>query len=108
MCATWVLVAVVLTVKYHYSNPDSTLGPAAVSLTLFAAISWSAGTTGACLNPAIGIANSVLQYMIRDQLSASMRYSKPTLDSLWVYIVAPSVGGVLAGLFQLLNGKAEK
>ena len=96
MWATWVLVAVILTVKYHYESEESTLGPLTVALTLLTAISWSAGTTGGCLNPAVGIANSFFQYAIRNKFVMG---AELTLDSLWVYIIAPSMGGALAGLF---------
>lgn len=97
MWATWVLVAIILTVKYHYESHESTLCPLTVALALFTSISWSAGTTGGCLNPAVGIANSFFQYALRDDFLKV--YSKLTLDSLWVYILAPSMGGALAGLF---------
>ena len=66
MWATFVLVAVILTVKYHYESSESTLGPLTVGLALLAAISLSAKTTGGCLNPAVGIANNLFQYMIRN------------------------------------------
>jgi glycerol uptake facilitator-like aquaporin len=62
MFATWVLVAIVLTVKYHYKGVESVVCPLTVGLALFVGISWSAGTSGACLNPAVGIANSIFQY----------------------------------------------
>ena len=68
MWATWVLVAVILTVKYHYDGSESICGPLTVGLTLFVGISWSAETTGGCLNPAVGIANSFFQYAIRKKL----------------------------------------
>ena len=99
--ATWVLASTVLTVKYHYKGTESVCGPLCVGLALFVGISWSASTTGGCLNPAIGIANSLFQW------SFAVKNQAYSLNSLWVYICAPLTGGALAGLFQLLNGKAE-
>ena len=102
MWATWGLVALILTVKYHY---EGVLGPIAVALTLLGMISLSASTTGACLNPAVGISNCFFQYWMRSKFQETTANSLGV--TLWIYISAPIVGGVLAGIFSLLDGKAE-
>ena len=79
--------------------------PLCVGISLLVGICWSAGISGACLNPAVGIANSLFQYAMRNAITKGSL--KLTLNSLWIYILGPATGGLLAGAFQLLNGKAS-
>lgn len=65
---TFILVATVLTAKFNMKdtmNPGL-MPPLVVGISLLVGISWSAGISGACLNPAVGIANSFFQFAIRN------------------------------------------
>jgi glycerol uptake facilitator-like aquaporin len=117
MFATCGLVTTIITIKYHSTIKEGVLAALTVGLTLLAMICWSSGISGGCLNPAIGIANSIVQYAMKDQLGdygfvnpikRTPKYVDLTLSSLPIYIFAPLMGGVVAGVFQLLNGKVDK
>lgn len=119
MFATCGLVTTIITLKYHSTIKEGVTAALTVGLTLIAMITWSGGISGGCLNPAIGIANSIVQYAMREQLK-DYQIMKPTvisgaglyddlkLSTLPIYIFAPLLGGVMAGVFQLLNGKVAK
>ena len=110
MFATCGLVTTIITLKYHSTIREGVLAALTVGLTLLAMICWSGGISGGCLNPAIGIANSIVQFALKDEPNfvGSKLYANLTLSSLPIYIFAPLMGGVIAGVFQLFNGKVAK
>ena len=93
-----------MSVKYHTPSKESILGAASVATTLFGMINLSGGITGACLNPAVGFVQSFVQ---SKWIDSTLPYvdgePKPTMNvgngCMWIYTLAPALGGVLAGLF---------
>lgn len=58
-------------------------------------------TTGACLNPAVGLCQSIFQYdLVKNKYGTTI-----TLDSMWIYILGPALGGILGGFFGVMNEK---
>lgn len=109
---TALFVSLIMTIKYHTPSNEGLLGAASVATTLFGMINLSAGITGACLNPAVGFCQSVVQSkMIDSTLPYIDGQPEPSLNigmgSLWIYVVATAMGGALAGVFQLGNGLAQ-
>ena len=63
---TALFVSLFMTIKYHTPSNEGLLGAASVATTLFGMINLSAGITGACLNPAVGFCQSVVQSKMID------------------------------------------
>ena len=93
------LVCVVLNLKYnefYSSDKDGLMNAMAVGAIYFGMIIMSISTSGACLNPAVGLVQSIYQKFViekYDQLDFDI-----SLKMMWIYIVAPLLGGVLASL----------
>jgi glycerol uptake facilitator-like aquaporin len=56
---TCIFVSVILGVKYHNGANELILNAGCIGMTLYAMASISGGTTGGCLNPAVGISQTV-------------------------------------------------
>jgi len=100
---TALFVMMNLLVKTRKTAPtsDGFLGPMAVALALLITICVSADKSGACLNPAVGLAQSVYQMMacgISDDVCNPTQPSNLMYKWLWVYLLAPLLGGILAGI----------
>ena len=94
MICTFLFVMINLIVKTRKTSPtlDGFLGCFAVALTLLAMIVNAAIHTGACLNPAVGLAQTSWG-MINYGIATDTYYKY-----LWVYIFAPFTGAIIAGL----------
>lgn len=105
LVVTFVFVSVILGFKFDNLSDDHVVAARSIGITLFAMILLSAEISGGCLNPAVGLVQSVFQHMIVN--SYPMTYGLPTtktsLNPIWVYIISPTFGGVLAGLFSHFN-----
>lgn len=93
---TFIFVSVVLSVKYKNGSVDA-LNAMTVAGALFCALTIAAPTSGAAINPAVGIAQTVFQSFVSDQVD--IEGHKKTILSIWIYIVGPLIGGALAGIF---------
>jgi len=67
---------------------DNSISTLIVSIALFAACSISGNISGGCINPAIGFAQNFVRLLIFGDVNEC--------KFLWVYIVGPSLGGMLA------------
>ena len=104
MVCTFMFVMINLIVKTGKTQPtkDGMLSCFAVGWTLLAMICVSGSKTGACLNPAVGIAQTVwgmIQYgsTIPDLPGNNFKHNNFAFY-LWVYTLAPTTGALLAGL----------
>lgn len=90
----------ILTVKYTTNGSEEHgLNAAIIAATLLTMITYSAKVSGACLNPAVGLDQSIYQHFkTKDDKNGQLK-----LTSMWIYIFAPSLGGILAGLLSILN-----
>ena len=96
---TFTLCAVILSQKYNNNAPRS-LAAFAVGLTLTCAILMIGGISGGCLNSAVGLVQTIFgNIMLKDAL-------KMSYGSLWIYMLGPITGGILAGLYGKLNDLA--
>jgi glycerol uptake facilitator-like aquaporin len=109
LCTT-LFVSLILSVKFHDAAKDGAL---AVAITLFGMIHLSGPISGGCLNPAVGLVQSLLQRPLvdstlpHDEAGNLIKSSNISMKSMWIYVVATTLGGVFAGLFQLGNGIAQ-
>jgi glycerol uptake facilitator-like aquaporin len=107
---TSLFVSLILTVKFHTQSNEGILGAATVAATLCGMINLADAISSACLNPAVGFVQSIFQPFAWD--ATRPHYEDESLNtsynisygSLWIYVLAPTMGGVFAGLFQLFNG----
>ena len=80
-------------VKYFQPSKEGFLQAFCVGTCLTCMILLTGSTSGACLNPAVGIAQTVF-------MSVFLGYP---LTKLWIYTAAPLTGGILAGAWLNLN-----
>ena len=100
------LVCVVLNLKYNefYSaDKDGLMNAMAIGAIYFGMIIMSISTSGACLNPAVGLVQSIYQKFVIEKYNVkhdtdSFIDFEVSLKTMWIYIVAPLLGGVLASL----------
>ena len=89
----------ILTVKYTTNGSgEHGLNAAIIAATLLTMISYSKKVSGACLNPAVGLDQSIYQHFKTKDDKNQLK-----LASMWIYIFAPSLGGILAGLLSIFN-----
>ena len=88
-----------MTAKYGGNGSNSLIyNAAAISMALYAMINCAVPVSGACLNPAVGIIQTAGQSI----------YLSTTKGTLPIYIFAPTLGGIFAGLFSVANESANK
>jgi aquaporin Z len=74
--------------------PDSKLVQVGVvAMALFAGAHSVGYISGACFNPAIGIAANTT-----DSIKRGVHY----MEHIWIYLLAPSLGGVIAAIIHLI------
>jgi len=91
MVGTFIFVAFVLTVKKYNPTQDGIIGSAACAATLYGMIKMVGGLTGGCLNPMVGICQTVFAHIIYAESESSLA----------LYAISTLIGGGLAGLFIL-------
>ena len=88
--ATWWFIFVILIVKDKNSalTSDGMLGSSTVGLALMVGAKISGRISGGCLNPAVGISLTMWSWI--DDVG--------DMGDLWIYIIGPLLGGLIAGL----------
>ena len=102
MLGTFILVSVILCIKYHFGSKELTLNAFTIGLTLFTVLTVAAGLSGGCINPAIGFAQPLFQVMMSRKypsLEAAGLAVPISADTTWLYFLAPLTGGIIAGAF---------
>ena len=99
MIGAMIFVTLIMNIKRISGSDELILNAGAIATGLYGMINMLGNMTGACFNPAVGICQTIFQ---------SFFYANLTYDSLWIYILAPMVGGLLAGFFGIMNAKANK
>ena len=56
---TFIFVNVILSIKYHNGANDLLVNALAIGLTLFGMITISGGISGGCINPAVGLVQTI-------------------------------------------------
>ena len=82
-------------------------GALGVAFTLFGLLTISCDLSGACLNPAVGVVQSVYQYIMVKNYPEAFGHRDISLNMLWLYILAPLTGAVLAGCFSHMHALAR-
>ncbi len=86
---TFALASVVLNVATSKDHPDNSFYGLAIGFTVMVAAFAIGPISGAALNPAVAIGHNVIN---------------SSLAHIWIYLVGPLLGGVLAGVvFRIVN-----
>lgn len=103
--ATFFFISVVLSIKFHNGGPADALSCLAAGGTLFGAASTAGRITGAAINPAVGIVQTVFQSMMNSGLEQPKIGVKQNwgMGAIYIYIVGPLLGGLLAALWSKMN-----
>jgi glycerol uptake facilitator-like aquaporin len=64
MLSTAIFISVILALKYHKGTGHDILDAEGISFTLYGMINFSRGISGSCLNPAVGIVQSIFTYFM--------------------------------------------
>ena len=98
MFGTFIFTSVILSVKYNNGATELPFNAFVIAGTLFNVIQQTKNISGAAINPAVGIAQTI--FMQRASESFDL---KLTMNAMWIYIAGPLTGGALAGLFSHFN-----
>lgn len=90
---TFLFVSLIMSIKYNNGSFDIA-NAICVSFSLLGMIFASGSISGGCLNPIVGLTQTLFQHFMDDKL---------TLSSLWIYILAPTTAGILSGLWSHFN-----
>jgi glycerol uptake facilitator-like aquaporin len=59
-------------------------------VTLYGLLTEDGAVTGGCINPAVALVQTIFQHIVDPTLS---------MASMWIYLLAGIIGGLLAGFF---------
>lgn len=104
---TWGLATEIGCIKYFTRSKAALFQAFTVGLTLVGMLYVAGPISGGCINPAVGLVQSVFQYIVFQQYTdlSILDGPKITMNYLWIYLLAPLIGGILAGLFLVANQK---
>ena len=69
---------------------------------LYVLIQFCSQYSGGCLNPAVGIVQQLYQFWTSTNIDSKfLKILPPKPYAMWIYITAPSLGAICAGLFQV-------
>jgi len=97
---TFMFVTFVLVISKHNGASDTPINTMAIGLALYCAVREASGISGGCINPAVGLIQSVFQKMANDYTYPQAKETQVNYTP--VYVGGPLLGGFLAGIFQKL------
>ena len=97
---TFVFLSVIMGVKYHSAAKDLQLNCFMIGLTLSANILVSANTTGASLNPAVGLVLPIFSKLTNSEYTG--------IKFIWIWTLGPILGGILAALQNKWNNSVQQ
>lgn len=101
MLGTFILASGITSIKFLHGAKDLHVNAWVTGSLLLATITATAAVSGAALNSAIGPTLVVFQHLVSGSYPNSFKGKQQTLDTLWIYLLAPTLGGLLAGFFNL-------
>merc|ERR1712151_73086 len=97
---TGFLVAFVLQIVKHNGAKDMPVNGLAIGLALYCAIQVSSGITGGCINPAVGLVQTVFQRVFNGH--AYPNTEPQQVMYMPIYLISPFIGGIFGGMFSSL------
>ena len=89
---------VLFIVKHTKDNGDTPINGLAIGLALFGAIQIASGISGGCINPAVGLVQTVFQRVFNGH--AYPNTTPQQLMYMPIYLISPFIGGIVAGFFS--------
>lgn len=102
---TGFFVAFVLQIVKQNGAKDMPVNGIAIGLALYAAIQIASGISGGCINPAVGLVQTLFQRLFNGHAYPNA----PPVHVMYlpIYLISPVIGGLIAGFFQrVINEKA--
>lgn len=96
---TFIFVNIILSIKYHNGAKDLVVNALCIGITLFLGVILIGGISGGSLNPAVGVVQSVFQWIMLRSFPKTVSQKWVTLKTFWVYVAGPASGGIGAGIF---------
>lgn len=95
---TFIFISMVLMVVKHNGADQMPINALAIGFSLFLAITMASGISGGCINPAVGLVQSVFQKMA----NTSIYPNAPETSLVYApaYIGGPFLGGFVAGMWH--------
>lgn len=112
MVFTGIFVTTILSLIYH-KNLDFTATSIVVGMALFSNLNGAMQVSGACINPAIGLAQSIFQSFIVPKYYNTFNDTGKTFaftvgfEPMWAYILGPFAGSLLAATFKYYDCHVE-
>ena len=91
-------VCFVLQIVKHNGAKETPVNGLAIGLALYAAIQIASGISGGCINPAVGLVQTVFQRLFNGH--AYPNAPPQQLMYMPIYLISPFIGGMVAGFFQ--------
>merc|ERR1712238_22314 len=95
---TFFFVSFVLQIVKHNGAKETPVNGLAIGLSLYAAIQIASGISGGCINPAVGLVQTVFQRLFNGH--AYPNSPPQQLMYMPIYLISPFIGGMAAGFFQ--------
>lgn len=95
---TFLFISMVLMVVKHNGASEMPINALCIGLSLYLAITMASGISGGCINPAVGLLQSLFQKMANTTIFPNA----PETSLIYVpaYVGGPFLGGFIAGMFH--------
>jgi aquaporin Z len=91
---TFVFVSVNVKIIFDNGSKELILNAFVIGIALAVGVAIAAPLSGGSINPAVGLVQPIFQNIMNDTIS---------LNQMWIHIVGPFIGALLAGFFQISN-----
>jgi len=98
MICTFIFVTFVLVITKHNGSDQAPINCACIGLALYLAVRESSGISGGCINPAVGLVQTVMQKTTNAHVYPNAKNND--IHYIVCYVGATLLGGFLAGIFQ--------
>lgn len=110
LLTSFTFINVIMANKYHFGSSELFIEAVSNAASMFGMLLVNRKVSGGYFNPAIGLVQPIFQKMIyeaydieQSKTGEVMAKNVVSLNAMWIYILAPLLGGALAGLWKHYN-----